>query len=124
MPVKKQIRRVRKAARRITPEGGLRSLVQDYLSARRIRWTRNQVGKLKIGARYVTFGEKGQADITAHVPHPTVERAFYILHIETKGTGEQEYDQKIWQAGVEASGEFYIVVKKLEQVIDWLEAHK
>ncbi len=121
------------ASKRVTPGSGLQGLVIDYLAARRIRVRRNNVGTAKYGRVYVKYGEPGMADLTAYVPTYHVPRLFadgatckmfYVLNLEIKaGADRQSYAQKIWQAGVEASGEFYLIVRSLDDVIAWLDAH-
>ncbi len=125
----------RKAARRrITPGSSLQSTVIAYLvQVRKIRVRRNNVGTAKFGNHFVKYGEVGEADLTAYVPTYHVPRVFadgttckmfYILNCEIKaGADRQRSEQKVWQAGVEASGEFYLIVRSLDDVIDWLAAH-
>lgn len=137
----KRIKRAKKSAaraRRVTPEGALKRLVLDYLAARRIRVKRNQVGVMNVGGRRIPFGEKGEADLTAFVPcwrddgfaleanRPRFWRhLFFVLNLELKApNGRQSFEQKLWQQAVEASGEYYLLVNNLDQVIEWLEAHK
>ena len=120
--------------KRLTPESALKKLVLDYLAANRIHVRRNQVGMMDVGGRKVPFGEKGEADCTAYVPTYHVRRAFsdgstckmfFILHLEFKAPkGVQTAHQKAWQADAESRGEFYLVVKSLDEVIAWLEAHQ
>lgn len=132
MPTKRAARKNagRRAPRRVTPEGALLRLVRDYLSVKRIRYTRNQVGLMNVAGRRIPFGEKGAADLTAFVPaHIFTGRlpppnVFYILNLELKSPGgRQSYEQKIWQQGVEANGEHYLLVRDLDQVIAWIEEH-
>ena len=117
--------------KRLTPESALKKLVLDYLAAKRIHVRRNQVGMMDVGGRKVPFGEKGEADCTAYVPFMTVlwkpheVKTFIILNLEFKAPkGKQSAHQKAWQADAEARGEFYLVVKSLDEVIAWLEAHQ
>ena len=128
MPVKRPRGTSGARDRRVTPEGGLKRLVLDYLAARRIRVKRNQVGVMNVAGRRIPFGEKGEADLTAFVPVGTngLNRTwFYILNLELKSPdGRQSFEQKMWQQAVEASGEFYLLVRSLDDVIAWLEARK
>lgn len=111
--------------RKVGPESSLQRLVCDYLTARGIRWKRNNVGVAKYGSHFVRYGEKGEADVTAYVRHPAADDAFRILNLEFKAPdGRQRYEQKIWQSCVEASGEYYLLVKSLDQVERWLKEHR
>ena len=113
--------------KRLTPESALKKLVLDYLAAKRIHVRRNQVGMMDVGGRKVPFGEKGEADCTAYVPLiQGLPRSviYYILHLEFKAPkGVQSAHQKAWQADAEARGEFYLLVRDLDEVIAWLDNH-
>jgi hypothetical protein len=112
---------IRYGSKRITPGSALQRLVADWLVARHIRVKRNNVGVAKHGDRFIPYGEKGESDLTARIPskHP---RLFYIANLEIKaGKDRQSYEQKIWQQAVEASGEYYVIVRKLEDVINFIE---
>lgn len=121
MIVKKKARK--SARRKTTPGSALQGLVIDYLAARRIRVRRNNVGVAKFGPRFVSYGEPGESDLTAYVPTGDHNlRSFFILNIEIKaGKDRQSYEQKVWQAGVEASGEYYLIVRSLEDLTKWLD---
>jgi len=119
MRMKRAARKASKRPWRGTPEGAVKASIQEYLTLRGIYWKRNQVGVLSNGAgRRVSFGNKGEADITAYVPHAAVKGAFYILHIECKAPdgGRQSPWQKAEQQAVEALGHKYVIARSIDDV--------
>ena len=109
--------------KRLTPESALKKLVLDYLAAKRIHCRRNNVGLFGPTGGKVRFGEVGEADVTAYVPSLTT-CLFRILHLEFKSPkGKQALAQFQWQRDVEGRGEYYLLVRSLDEVIAWLDNH-
>jgi len=123
MPVK----RSRKSAvrRKITPEKAVCRQIEDYLTAHRIRYFSSEVYDGPTPRAWLKVGEKGMADYTAFIQHPSGPAdAFLILHIETKAAkGKQSFVQKMWQQTEEASNRYYIIAKDYTDVERWLREH-
>lgn len=112
-----------------TPEGSVRSVVQDYLTTRRYWWTRMQTGAHVATSettgkkRFIRFGTKGMADILciravtiATASGTAICLAHKVYWIETKGTKGQTPEQKLFQKEVEDEGHMYILARSLDDV--------
>ena len=70
---------------------------------------------------WMRSGKKGAGDV---LMTPTCRTGLEIVWIETKSkNGRHAIDQQEFQWQVEAAGHFYLKVKVLEQVQDWLKEH-
>lgn len=115
-----------KRSRNKTPESGVLRACLDLLAAEKIFHRRWNTGAVRNeSGRPVRFGQKGDADIQALIEVPYTRsdgKAFhYVLWIECKSsTGKQSEDQKIFQCEVEQAGHYYLLVRDVDQLRDWL----
>src|SRR4029077_3414598 len=119
------------------PESGVLRACLDLLAAHRIFHRRWNSGAVKSGKQFVRFGQKGDADILAILRIPA-EVAFTDLHcwdgpyficiplwLECKSdSGKQSEAQKSFQAEVEAQGHKYLIVRKPEDLIEYLKTQR
>lgn len=107
--------------RRGTPEGAVLRQITDYLSAKRVWWTRMNTGSFPLGEgksrRFFKAGRKGMADLLAWVTVPYTSSRQTALWIEVKSkTGAQTDDQKAFQEEVEAAGMYYILARDVSDL--------
>ncbi len=107
--------------------------ILEYLAARRIWHTRQNSGAIRdITGRPVRFGRAGMADILAFPKLPKKDltkagkgQTYYIpstVWLEVKSpVGKQSPAQKEFQAEVEAEGHVYLVVRSIDQVVEFFE---
>lgn len=117
----------------MTPEGSLLRTVTDLLTAKHVWHCRQNTGAIVLGAgksrRCFTSGRKGMADLLAlptvlipAFPTPVCVNAKVPLWLELKSArGVQSLAQKEFQREVEAEGHTYLLVRDVQQVIDWLK---
>lgn len=131
-----------------TPEGLIKDLVQDYLTARGILWFRMQTGAAKAiyqgKSRMIRYGTPGMGDLLAFpITHsyiyalgktlnysptaPVISEACMRLDgvmplwLEIKSAkGSQSELQKSFQQLVESRGHRYAVISSLEELIEAL----
>lgn len=78
---------------------------------------RNNTGVLKSGSRFVRFGKKGSGDILGILPNGR------FFSVEVKSNGEPVSDsQKEFKELVEGVNGCAIIVKSLEEVIEFMES--
>jgi hypothetical protein len=118
------------------PESGVLRACLDLLAAEKI-WheRRNTVPVLvdngRGGKRPIKVGEKGTPDIMASIPQQycgsakELDLRFQIvLWIECKSdSGQQSPKQKEFQQRAEAAGHFYLLVRDVDTLRDWLKEH-
>ncbi len=108
-----------------TPESSTLHACIDLLTAERIWFRRMNTGAIKLGDRFVRFGQKGDADILASVRLLDSGGNYiaYPLWIETKSSsGKQSEAQKLFQREVEAQQHGYLLVKDVDVLRNWLRA--
>jgi hypothetical protein len=72
---------------------------------------RRNVGAANLRGRFVRFGIKGQADISATIEGRTVE-------VECKvGTGRQRIHQRNWQLAIERAGGCYVLARDADSAV-------
>jgi hypothetical protein len=118
-----------------TPESYVLKAVMEYLAFKRIWHCRMNTGAVKTGNRFIRYGTPGMADILA-TPKLT---CYYATGMEMKNCGAQ-YPVMLWleckapkgkqspaqlafQREVEAQGHFYLLVRSIDDVEDWLKAN-
>lgn len=127
-------------AKRKTPESGVLRACLDLLAAERIFHRRWNTGAVKADKRFFRFGQPGDADIqviipihrkeiySSAVPGPGVELSIthqQVIWLECKSeSGKQSAEQKLFQAEVEADGMTYLLIRDVQELIDWLKANK
>ncbi len=132
-----------KSVKQKVPESGVLKACLDLLTAEGIWHERRNTGAMQIGKRFTRFGRPGTADILAVVnmfcgarcclpPSDLDERALWedrhcmrltnkVLWIECKSdTGRQTEDQTLFQKEVEEAGHAYLLVRRPEDLIQWL----
>lgn len=97
-------------------ESDLQRTILEYLEHRHILHYRQNSGVMKAGRRYIRFGYPGAPDIIAVIGGKYVG-------IEVKDGDEQQSEKQVeFQRKLEKAGGFYILARKLEDVIEVLEA--
>lgn len=92
------------------------AILRAYGTDQRLRLWRMNTGKAQFGAAVVTFGVKGQADLSGILPGGR------RLEIEVKAPGKyQTQDQKNYQTMIESFGGIYIVARSVADVARVLE---
>ena len=119
--------------RAATPNS-LVTAILDYLRLRNIPAWRQNTGAMRVGNRYVRFGEAGQPDVMGILPASDhVERVYgpdaalytagRLLCIEAKtGKGRLSADQRAWLARAEAAGALCLVARSLDELREALAA--
>jgi hypothetical protein len=120
------------------PESGVLRACLDLLAAEKIWNMRMNTGAMKVGTRFTRFGRPGTADILAapivtkwYTPeqHGGLDKLGVegpiFLWIECKSsTGKQSAQQKEFEAEALASCHRYLLARKPEDLIEWLENAK
>lgn len=118
------------------PEAQIQAAIIDYLAVERI-WHKRMnsgavVSQYKGKSRMIRYGEAGMADILATPMfkrtdgvHIVVMKFIVPLWIEVKtAKGKQTEAQELFQKEVESQGHFYIIARSIEDVRNFLEAHR
>lgn len=119
--------------RNAASEAQTQKAVCEFLSARKIWWMRCNTGAMQAEhngkRRFLRFGKPGMADIQAiskfdfqHTVGPNTYWATMprVIWLEIKSpTGKQSAAQKEFQAEVEAEGHTYLLVRDINEVIEF-----
>lgn len=102
-------------SKRPTPESRVvESVMRQLATIERCEFRRQNTGAVKIGKRFVRFGQPGQADIIACIKGRYVE-------IECKaGKGKLTEDQRTHGRMIISVGGIYIVIRDDEKLPEWL----
>ncbi len=122
----------------MTPEGAVKKAVLDLLAAERIPAWPMQTGAVKATyrgkQRLFRFGQKGMADVLAFPLSTTYISAGETRHtfahyiptwIEVKSPhGRQSPEQREFQQYVESLAMHYLIVRTVEDLLNWLKEHR
>jgi hypothetical protein len=101
------------------PEANIQKAIIDWLRAKKIWHRRLNTGAIRRGGRMVRFGKPGDADLLCTVGD---KEQVWLTWLEVKDKdGKQSPDQKAFQAEVEAQGHTYLVVRSVDDVINYFE---
>lgn len=100
------------------PEQALKRYVKDLLNLEKILWFPMNSGKFQIGNYWVEGCPEGTADLLMFLGDKPV-------WLELKSpTGKQSQLQKEFQAKVEKLGHSYQLIRKPEELYEWLRGIK
>ena len=96
----------------MTPEKKLQNdILREFATRPDMRLWRSNTGISKFGDRFVSFGIKGQADMTGIVADGR------RLEIEAKAASKQTPEQAAFQKTIVRFGGIYILARSIEDVI-------
>lgn len=117
------------------PERDIQKFCMDWLVAKKIFAWRTNTGGFRVGKQIVRYGIPGMADIQAiPVIDPAEigfsycmtgpERIAIVLWLECKSdVGKQSPEQKSFQKWVESQRQYYLIIRKPEDLTAWAEEH-
>lgn len=90
----------------------------DLLAAEGIWFRRHNTGAVKAGTRFFRFGKVGDGDVFF-----TIDGRLHWLELKSD-SGKQTAEQKVFQSEVEAQGHIYLLIRDVEELIEWLKENR